>query len=64
MASNRIAPFRDPQTGPEAREFIAKMERETKSKAARKRMAQLALDRGNLSSAARDAWRDYLESFD
>jgi len=46
-----------------ARDNIATMERETKSKAARKRRAQLALERGNYDAPAKQVWREYLETF-
>lgn len=46
-----------------ARDVIATMERETKSKAARKRMAELVLSHGNYDQEAMQIWRDYLESF-
>lgn len=51
--------------GPDyARDIIATIERETKSRAARKRMAELAIGRlGNYTPEAKDVWRAYLATF-
>ena len=45
-----------------ARDIIATMERETKSKAARKRMAEIVLERGNYDAHAMQVWHDYLKT--
>ena len=46
-----------------ARDIIATMERDTKSRAARKRMAELAVKIGNYDDEAKTVWSEYLESF-
>jgi len=56
------------QTKAEAATFIAKMECDTKSKAARKRMAEINVNgfgtyRSNISDEARAVWAEYLASF-
>lgn len=52
------------QKGPEfAREIIATLESDCKNRAARKRMAEMALRRGNYSDAGLAVWRDYLGTF-
>lgn len=49
-----------PQTAFEAAEFIAQMKRETKSRAARVRMAELAISFGDVTDEARSVWTAYL----
>lgn len=44
-----------------AKEIIATMEVETKSKSARKRMAELAIKVGNYDYAANKVWAEYLD---
>jgi len=43
-----------------AREIIKEMEQETKSKSAKKRMAQLAISAGNYTPNAKAVWAEYL----
>lgn len=45
-----------------AREVIKEMEQETKSKAAKKRMAQLAISVGNYTPNAKTIWVEYLSA--
>ena len=49
-----------PMTAQEVNDFIAQMRRETKSKAARIRMAEMAISIGNISPEGKDLWRAYL----
>ena len=50
--------------GPEfAREIIANLEADCKSRAARKRMAEIVLMRGNYTDAGLAVWREYLAKF-
>ena len=49
-------PRKPPQTGEEATLIIEEMRRHTKSKAARIRMAEMALSIGNISPGARVVW--------
>jgi hypothetical protein len=53
-------PRKPPQTGEEATLIIEEMRRHTKSKAARIRMAEMALSIGNISPGARVVWLTYL----
>lgn len=53
-------PRKPPQTAGEALLVIEEMRRHTKSKAARIRMAELALSIGNISPGARVVWLTYL----
>jgi hypothetical protein len=55
-----LRPCRPPQTATEAQEFIAQMRRETKSKSARIKMAQMGIKFGNYTPEARDIWAAYL----
>lgn len=50
-------------TADEVREIIATLERETKSRAARLRMAESAIIHGNVTDEGRDVWRDYAATF-
>ncbi len=52
-----------PMSADEVREFITKMEKETKSAAARRRMAEIAVQRANVTDEGRDVWREYLKTF-
>lgn len=49
-----------PMTADAVREYIAKLDRECRSKAARIRMAELAIKAGNISPEGIQLWRDYL----
>jgi len=56
------------QTATEATAYIARMEKETKSKAARKRMAEINVNgfngyTSNLTDEARKVWAEYLGTF-
>ena len=53
-------PRKPPQTASEALLVIEEMRRHTKSKAARIKMAELALSIGNISPGARVVWLTYL----
>lgn len=53
-------PRKPPMTASEVKDYIAQMRRETKSKAARIRMAELAISIGNISPEGKDLWREYL----
>lgn len=53
---------RAPMTADEARDIIATMERETRSKAARVRLAEAAIRIGNVSPEGKDVYRTYLET--
>ncbi len=53
-------PRKPPMTAQEVNDFIAQMRRETKSKAARIRMAEMAISIGNISPEGKDLWRAYL----
>lgn len=46
-----------------ARDIIATMERETKSRATRQRMAEIAIRIGNYDDEAKQVWREYLRTF-
>lgn len=46
-----------------ARNIIATMEAETKSKAARKRMAEMAIKIGNYDAEAKAVFAEYLKTF-
>jgi hypothetical protein len=52
-----------PMSAAQVAEIIETMERETKSKAARLRMAQAAISIGNVTPEGRDVWREYAASF-
>ena len=60
MAELATRPRKPPQTAGEAILFIEEMRRHTKSKAARIRMAELALSIGNISPGAEVVWLTYL----
>lgn len=53
-------PRKQPMTAADVADYIAQMRRETKSKAARIRMAELAISIGNISPEGKDLWRQYL----
>lgn len=53
-------PTSTPKGAAYAREIIATMERETKSVAARKQLAESAIRRGNYDDAGKAVFRDYL----
>ena len=46
-----------------AKTIIATLEAETKSKAARKRMAEMAIKIGNYDAAAKNVFAEYLKTF-
>lgn len=46
-----------------AKDIIATMEVETNSKAARKRMAEMAVKVGNYDDEAKAVWAEYLKKF-
>ena len=50
-----------PMNAEQVREIIETMERETKSKPARRRMAEVAIAFGNVTQEGRQVWRDYLK---
>lgn len=52
--------YREPMTAETAREMVATMRRET-PKPARIRLMQIAIERGNLSDAAKDVYRAALQ---
>ncbi len=53
-----------PMSAQAVRDYIAKMDRETRSLSARKRMAEAALgSHGNISPEGRTVWLAYLETF-
>lgn len=52
-----------PMTAQQVLVVIGAMERDTKSKAARKRMAEVAVQRANVTDEGRDVWRKYLSTF-
>lgn len=60
MAELATRPRKPPQTAGEAVLVIEDMRRHTKSKAARIRMAEMALRIGNISPGARVVWLTYL----
>ncbi len=49
-----------PMSASDVADFIAQMRRETKSKAARVKMAEMAISIGNISPEGKDLWREYL----
>jgi hypothetical protein len=56
MAELATRPRKPPQTGEEAMLIIEEMRRRTKSKAARIKMADMAISIGNLTPRARSIW--------
>lgn len=54
---------RIPMNAEQVRAIIATMERETKSKGARLRLAQAAIRIGNVTPEGREVWREYAASF-
>jgi N-glycosylase/DNA lyase len=54
---------RIPMNAKQVKTIISTMERDTKSKAARLRMAQAAISIGNVTPEGRDVWREYAASF-
>jgi len=59
MAELATRPRKPPQTGEEAILIIEEMRRHTKSKAARLRMADMAISIGNMTPRARSIWLTY-----
>jgi hypothetical protein len=59
MAELATCPRKLPQTGEEAILVIEEMRRRTKSKAARIKMADMAISIGNLTPRARSIWIVY-----
>lgn len=59
MAELANCPRKPPQTGEEAILVIEEMRRRTKSKAARIKMADMAISIGNLTPRARSIWIVY-----
>lgn len=53
----------DMKTASFARQIIATMEAETKSKAARKRMAEMAIKIGKYDAEAKAVFAEYLKTF-
>jgi hypothetical protein len=51
---------RTPMTAGQVRAVIETMERDTKSKSARKAMANAAIRLGNVTDEGRDVWRSYV----
>ena len=49
-----------PMSAEQVRGFIAKMAADKTSKAARIRMAEAAIERGNITPEGKAVWRDYL----
>ena len=60
MTELATRPRKPPQTGEEATLVIEEMRRHTKSKAARIKMAEMAISIGNLTPRARSIWIVYL----
>jgi len=60
MAELATRPRKPPQTGEEATLVIEEMRRHTKSKAARIKMADMAISIGNLTPRARSIWIVYM----
>jgi hypothetical protein len=54
---------RVPMNAAQVAAIIETMERETKSVAARRRMAEAAVLIGNVTDEGREVWRQYLASF-
>jgi hypothetical protein len=59
MAELATRPRKPPQTGEEAILVIEEMRRHTKSKAARIKMADMAISIGNITPGARVVWLTY-----
>ena len=55
-----MATTKAPKCAEYARGVIAELTRDCRSKRARVRMAEMAIDMGNYTDAARHAWRAYL----
>lgn len=55
-----MATTKAPKCAQYARDVIAELTRDCKSKRARVRMAEMAISMGNYNDAARDVWRAYL----
>lgn len=53
-------PNRAPKGADYARDIIATMERETKSRKARVRLAEIAISHGNYTDEAKQEFRNYL----
>jgi hypothetical protein len=51
---------RIPMAADQVRAYIATMERETRSKVARIKLAEAAIRLGNITPEGKDAYRDYL----
>jgi hypothetical protein len=54
---------RIPMNAAQVEAIIETMERETKSKASRRRMAEAAVLMGNVTEEGREVWRQYLATF-
>ena len=52
-----------PMVPEQVRAVIAKLERECKSKGARKKMAEMGVKSGVVTDEARKVWADYLATF-
>jgi hypothetical protein len=61
--TNEEARARIPMNAAQVAAIIETMERDTKSKAARRRMAEAAVLIGNVTEEGRDVWRRYLATF-
>jgi hypothetical protein len=55
-----MATIKAPKCAEYARDVIAELTRDCKSKKARVRMAEMAINMGNYTDDARDVWRAYL----
>ena len=55
-----MATSKAPKCAQYARDVIAELTRDCKSKRARVRMAEMAISMGNYTDDARDVWRAYL----
>lgn len=53
-----------PMNAEQVSEVIRQMEAETKSRPARKRMAEVAIRLANVTTEGREAWIRYLATFD
>lgn len=58
--TNEQARARIPMNAAQVRHYIDQMEHETKSRRARKGMAELAIKRAFCTDEARNVWREYL----
>lgn len=60
IRTNEQARSRVPMNAAQVRSHIDQMERETRSKLARVRMAELAIKHAFCTNEARNVWREYL----